>query len=303
MGDPHREDEGRLRSIFDEEFLRRLEGLHLVAQKLLAGQRQAERRSKKIGQGLEYADHRDYSVGDDFRSIDWNVYGRSDKLLVRLYEEEEDLSIYLLTDVSDSMMLGGSAKAEYAMKVSAALGYIGLASLDRVAVLPFADGLTATPQPVRGKGQIHKILRQLSGSRTGGRTLLEQSARALVHRFKRRGVAVVVSDFYDEHGFEDALNLLRYHRFELFVIQITDEAELDPELSGDIQILDCETGAAHDVTVTPELLARYRRAHVEFCGRIRDFCRARHVPYFLAPVQVPFDELVLRIFREGGLVR
>ncbi|MCL2451180.1 MAG: DUF58 domain-containing protein, partial [Polyangiaceae bacterium] len=118
--------------LFDDEFQRKLDYLALVSRRVFSGRLRAERRTKKSGSGVEFADHRDYQPGDDFRSLDWNVYQRFDRLLVRLYEEEEDLTIHFVLDTSASMAFGGGRKLAYAKRVVAALAYVGLANLDRV---------------------------------------------------------------------------------------------------------------------------------------------------------------------------
>lgn len=125
--------------LFDDQFQRRLEYLAIVSRRVFAGRMRAERRTKKSGTGIEFADHRDYVAGDDFRSLDWNVYGRLGRLLVRLYEEEEDLSIYLVVDASRSMAFGDGKKLRYAKRLCAALAYVGLANLDRIAVVATTD--------------------------------------------------------------------------------------------------------------------------------------------------------------------
>lgn len=292
----------QIRNTFDEEFLQRLEKLHIMAQKVYAGQNRAERRSKKIGSGIEYADHRDYAPGDDIRYLDWNVFGRTEKMLVRLYEEEEDISVYILVDVSDSMLMGQPSKLEYAYKVTAALGYISLANLDRVSVVPFSDGLTLPMSPVRGKGQIFKIFDFLSQTTIGGTTNSHEAFKSFVHRYKRRGPVVVLSDMYEERGFTESLNILRYYKFDPVVIHVWDEAELEPNLRGDLKLVDCESGRSREVTITRSLMEKYRKAHAAFMEEMESTCRTRQIPYFRAPIQTPFDDLVLRIFRRGGFV-
>lgn len=293
------------RELFDEEFLKRLEYLHIVSRKLFAGQTRADRRSKKLGSGIEFADHRDYAPGDDFRYLDWSVFGRTEKMLVRLFEEEEDLTIYLMIDVSDSMAmdLGDGPKWGYAMRVAAALGYIGLANMDRVSVVPFASGVVDRLAPARGKGQIFKIIDFLLGIPIGGATRLEEAAKSFVHQNRRRGLVVVVSDLYDEKGWEAGLNYLRYHRFQPFVVHVWDESELRPEILGDLRLVDCETGQERDVTVTRGLLDAYHKAHVELSHEVEVWCKAHMLPYFRASIQTPFDELILRVFRAGGFLQ
>lgn len=290
---------------FDEAFLKRLEYLHLVSKKVYAGQQRAERRSRKVGGGLEFADHRDYSPGDDFRYMDWTVYARMEKMLVRLHEEEEDLMIYVLLDCSRSMALSvtGQGKFQHAAQLAAALSYIGLANLDRVSIVPFGANLIDRMPPTRGKSQIFRVFQFLEGLEPGGVTNLQACLKKFVHQNKRRGMAVVLSDFYDPTGYEEGINYLRYNNYEPFVIHLTDEDELNPGLRGDLSLVDCETGEVREITVTPRLLARYRALHEEFSERLQQFCKARQTSYFQTPIQVPYDEAVLRIFRAGGFLK
>ena len=291
--------------LFDEGFLKRLEYLHLVSKKLVAGKQRAERRSKKVGSGMEFADHRDYTPGDDFRYLDWQVYARMERMLLRLHEEEEDLTIYLLIDASQSMAmgLGNSSKYEHAARIAAALGYVALANLDRICIVPFGAQILDRMPPTRGKNQIFKVFNFLEGVTPKGPTGLEESLRKFVHQNKRRGMAVILSDFYDPNGYDEAINYLRYNRFEPFVIHLYDEEELKPTLRGDLSLVDCETGTVKEITITPRLLAKYREVHEEFCEGLKQFCRRNQASYFRTPIQVPVDEIVLRIFRAGGFLK
>ncbi len=283
---------------FDEAFLKKLEYLYVVSKKVFSGRMRAERRTRKTGSGVEFADHRDYAHGDDLRYLDWSAYGRLDKLLLRLFEEEEDLHIYLLVDVSASMR----AKLDYALRVAAALAYVGLAKLDRVSILPFGGELRDRLPPTRGKGNIFKMFRFLDGLEATGATHLHEAVESFVPQTKRRGIAVVISDFYDPAGYEEALNLLRYHRFEPTVLQIWDAAEAKPKLRGDVELVDIETGERREVTVSEKVLQQFAEAHEKFCADLQTFCSARGIGYFRADTAVPFDELVLRIFRAGGFL-
>ena len=289
--------------LFDDEFQRKLDYLAIVSRKIFAGRMRAERRTKKSGSGIEFVDHRDYVPGDDLRYLDWNVYQRFGRLQVRLFEEEEDLSVYVLVDTSSSMRFGDGAKLRYAKKVAAALAYVALANLDRVAVLGIGDKLESTMAPARGKERIFRVFQFLRGISTGGQTDLRTAARAFVARNKRKGLVVLVSDLYDPAGFEQGLNVLRYNKFEPLVVHITDRSEAKPALLGDVLLYDCETGEEREVTVTARLLERYREAYEAHRREIEQFCATKQVPYFDADVTVPFDELVLRVFRKGGFLR
>ncbi|MFK7990174.1 MAG: DUF58 domain-containing protein [Sandaracinaceae bacterium] len=288
--------------LFDEAFQRRLEVLAIVSRKMVRGRMRAERRSKKTGSGIEFADHRQYAPGDDFRSLDWNLYARTGRLLLRLYEEEEDLSVYVLIDVSKSMAFGAHPKLDYAKRLAAALSYVSLAALDRVAIVAYADEVVDRLPPTRGKNRIFKVFDFLRGLVPDGRTGTASAMKTFVTRNKRRGVAIVISDLYDPEGFEDGINTLRYHKFEPYVIQVFDPMEVRPPLHGDVRLVDDETGDVREVTITPRVLERYAAAHAAYRARIDAFCRQKAVPFFALETSTPFDEAILDILRRGGLV-
>jgi uncharacterized protein (DUF58 family) len=291
-------------ALFDERFLKTLEHLHMVSRKVFSGNLRAERRTRKVGSGIEFADHRTYARGDDFRYIDWNLYGRLDKLLLRLFEEEEDLHIYILIDCSDSMSIGQPLpKLHYAMQVGAALAYVGLANLDRVCVVPFGDRIIDRLPPSRGKNRIFRVFEFLRSCELGGKTELAECMKDFVAQNKRRGLAVVISDFYDPKGFEEGLNTLRYHKFEPFVLQCYDLREASPKLHGDLALVDCETGDMKEVTVSKSLLEAYEREHEKYCKELETYCTKYALPFFRTHTAIPFDELVLKIFRAGGFLR
>src|SRR5262245_24389272 len=290
-------------ALFDDEFQRKLEMLAIVSRRVFAGRLRAERRSKKKGSGVEFADHRDYVAGDDFRFVDWNVYQRFGRLLVRLYEEEEDLSIYFIVDCSTSMGFGDGKKFDQARRLCAALAYVGLANLDRVTIVGVSDSVVSRMPTTRGKGRIFKVLEFLEDLQPTGQTDLRDSLKTFVAQHKRRGLAVLISDLYDPAGFEGGINVLRFNKFEPYVLHVVDPHEAFMQLKGDVRIYDCETGDEREVTVTPKLLERMNRAWNEYRDQVERFCVARQVPYFPADVDVPFDELVLRVFRRGGFLR
>ncbi|MBI4702012.1 MAG: DUF58 domain-containing protein [Deltaproteobacteria bacterium] len=289
--------------LFDEEFQRKLEYLALVSRRVFSGAMKAERRTKKTGSGVEFADRREYVAGDDFRHLDWHAYGRFDELLLRLFEEQEDLSIYFLLDSSWSMGFGSGAKLRHAKRLCAALAYVGLANLDRVAIVTAGDRVTGRMPPTRGKARIFRVFRFLEAVSPDGDTDLGAAARAFAAQHKRRGLAVLLSDLYDPAGFESGINALRYSRFEPLVLHIVEPADRAPLLKGDLLLRDCESGEEREVTVSGRVLARYGQAYDAYLESVRRFCTAKRVSYFAADVRVPFDELILRLFRRGGFLR
>jgi len=292
--------------VFDESFMRQLELLQVVARRLLRGRQRAERKTKKVGSGLEFADHREYSPGDDIRNVDWGVLARLDQTLVRLYEEDEDLPLRLCVDVSTSMLSRGGRKFIYAQKVAAALAYVGLAGLDRVGMTCMSRSVHQTLPAVRGKGRIFRMFDFLRTVDLGGETDLRGGCTRVLAESRQPGVTVVLSDFYDLHGAFEGLNMLRFRKHEPVCIQIVDPVEADPRgttVRGDVTLVDVEGAARRDLTLSPDVLRRYAAAHEQFCTELESKCRSRGIPYFRASIDTPFDDLVLRVFRQGGVLR
>ncbi len=295
--------------LFDDEFQRKLEYLALVSRRVFAGRLRAERRTKKSGSGVEFADHRDYQPGDDFRTLDWSVYQRFEKLLVRLYEEEEDLAIYFILDTSGSMGFGAdkaqkAIKLTYAKKVVAALAYVGLANLDRVSIATTSDRVLERMPETRGKARIFKAFRFLAigpgrgddrpGRRDEDLRRPEQAAgprraRQRPLRSRRASSGASTSSATTSSIRSSSTSSIRPTR--------------SPNCSGDVLVYDCETGDEREVTVTAKVLQRFAAAHAEYVAGIERFCATRQVPYVAASVDVPFDELILRVFRRGGFLR
>ncbi len=296
-------DAGRdVSDTFDDAFQQKLESLVLVARRIASGSSRAERRTKKSGSGIEFAEHRPYVVGDDFRFLDWKAFGRSGRLVLKQFEEEQDISVYLLLDCSASMTANQSQKLNYAKKIAAALGYIALAGLDRVSVQAFGDALGARLAPTRGQSRALTLLRFVARLDGEGKTDMAKSLRAFAARESRRGIAIVITDGYDAAGFEAGIDALRYARFDTTVLRVVDEAELSPKLLGDLTLVDAETGDTREITVTEAMLVRLREAYALHGARLASFCRDKQVPFFELSIATPFDEALLHILRRGGLL-
>jgi uncharacterized protein (DUF58 family) len=291
-------------ALFDSDFLKKLEYLSLVSRRVFRGSILAQRRTMQLGGGIEFADHREYAHGDDFRYLDWNLYARHDQLMLKRFQEEEDLHVYFLLDCSRSMAQGEPPKFDFARQVTAALAYIALADLDRVAVAAFAGDIVADFPLTRGKARILALLRFLESlTPQGTQTDLARVATGFVHRTQRRGLAVVVSDLYDPSGFERGLDLLRHRRYEPHVVQLYDRREAEPKLLGDMELFDVETNTARKVTVTERNLRRYRKIFGDFQESIARYCRNYGLGCTRSSTEVRFDDLILKMMRTAGAVR
>jgi len=297
-GQSHVDD--RDQPLFGENFLDALERLHIVARKILSGRMKAERRSRQKGVSVEFADHRPYSPGDDFRFIDWNVYFRTDHLFLKLFEAEEDLPIYILVDCSGSLDFGAPYKFHYARRLAAAIGYLGLAGLDRVHIAPFTDAFPRKATElldVRGRGKIFRLLQFLEGLQPSGRTDLYACMKTFAGSKRKRGLAVVISDFYDDQGAIPALNALRFQKFDPFVVHCVSPQEVDPRLLGDIRLVDSESDRFRDVTLTEGLLRKYRETFSSYCSGIESHCRSKGVGYVRCQTDTPFADTMVRMLR------
>jgi uncharacterized protein (DUF58 family) len=282
---------------FEDDFLKKLEYLHVVSKRAFAGQNRADRLTPKRGRGLEFADHRPYAAGDDFRHIDWKAYKRLNRLLLRLFDEERDLPIYLMIDVSRSM--AEPAKFDMARRIAAALCYIGLAHLDRLTILPFGRGLGHESSPGRGKGRIFLVFELLEALEAGGPTDLRESFKEFAGRPRQMGLTVIISDFLDPGGFEAGLKILRTIGHDVFVVHIASSRDRDPGAFGELRFVDVETGELREVDVTPRLTSAYLRAWEAHAADLNQFCGRYDIGYVRADAERPFEEIILKAFRQG----
>lgn len=289
--------------LLSTEFLRRLEQLELVSRKMLAGRMKGDRLSKRKGRGSEFADFRPYSVGDDLRFLDWNLYGRLDRLFLRLFLEEEDLHVHLLVDTSRSMETGTPSKLRYAKQVAAALGFVGLVNLDRVAIHTIGGETPITSPIYRGRPSLWRMVKFLDQVEPSGSGDFNKAMRAFTVRATGRGVAIVLSDFMDKNGYEDGMRYLTARNLDIYAIQILAEEEIDPTLAGDLKLTDIEDGDEAEVTISAPLLQRYRDTLAAFKGSLNAFCNRRGMNCLFTSNQVPFEKLVLGYLRSRGLVR
>lgn len=290
-------------ALFDSDFLKQLEYLSLVSRRVFRGSLLAQRRTLQFGSGIEFADHREYTAGDDLRYLDWNVYARHGDLLLKRFQEEEDLHVYFLLDCSQSMGFGEPAKFDLARQVTAALAYVALADLDRISVIAFAERIVETFPLTRGKARILALLDFLENLPLQGTdTNLAASVREFVRRKQRTGLAVVVSDLFSPGGYEPGLDQLRHLRYEPHVVQLHDPREARPDLLGDVELYDIENGSTRKVTVTERALGTYRRLFDEHQQAVATYCRTYGLGCTQATTEVQFNDLILRMMRVAGAV-
>lgn len=285
------------RRFFSPEFLAQLERLSLISRRPVRGGVKGERRSPRRGHSVEFADYRPYGVGDDLRYVDWNIYGRLGRLHVKLFVDEEDLCLHLLVDGSASMGFGHPTKLDYAARAAAALGFVGLANLERVGAAILREGLAEGWPPTRGRSHISHLVDFLAGVRPAGRTQLNQALAGYAMRSREAGVVVVLSDLLDPGGFEAGVRALLERRFDVHLLHVLDPEELDPPLGGDLRLVDSETGEPRDITVDGDTLRAYRERLHQFLEGVETFCRSQEIGYHRAVTDTPVEAFVIARLR------
>lgn len=285
------------------EFLHRLEQLELVSRKIFSGRMKGERLSKRKGQSVEFADYRPYTVGDDLRFLDWNLLARLDRLFLRLFLEEEDLHVYLLIDNSLSMDFGSPSKLHFAKQIAAALGFVGLTNLDRVVIEAFNDRLSQNLPAQRGRRSLWRMLGFLDQLGPAGPSDLARAMRSFSMRCSGKGVVILLSDFLDKNGFEEPLRYLVARQLDIYVVHVMAPEEINPEVAGDLKLVDIEDADEAEITASRPLLERYKKNLDAFRGGLHEFCTRRGITCIFAPSDTPFESLVLNYLRRKGLVR
>lgn len=282
--------------------LARLDRLELVSRKVFRGRMKGERRSKRKGQSVEFADFRNYVAGDDLRLIDWNLYARLDQLFLKLFLEEEDLHFFALVDASESMNFGSPTKLHVAKQLAAALGYVGMCRADRVSVSVLGPQGRRAPV-LRGRASLWKMLSYLDSVGPGENVSLHEGVRDFSLRTSGTGVAVLISDLMDKSGYESALRMLIGRRMDVFVMHVLSPEEIDPPLRGDRKLIDVEDGDEAEVTINAQVLEKYRETVASFIGSIKQFCNRRSIIYVPVRTDTPVETIVTQYLRERGVVR
>jgi uncharacterized protein (DUF58 family) len=285
------------------EFLAQLERLDLVSRKIFRGRMKGDRRSKRKGQSVEFADFRSYVHGDDLRFVDWNTYARLDRLYLKLFLEEEDLRFYVLIDASRSMSFGSPAKLDYARRLAAALSYVALARGDRVRIETLGQS-AAAPGPIfRGRRSLFQMFDYLSEIQTDETTSLCDGAKNFCLRNSGKGILVLVSDLMDKAGYETALRYLASQQMDIYLLHTLSVEEMEPEIAGDLRLVDCEDQQIAEITTSAALLNRYKKTLTAFIESAKNYCTRRGINYLLVRNDLPVEQLVMHYLRARGLIK
>ncbi len=282
--------------------LAKLERMELVSRKVFRGRMKGERRSRRKGQSVEFADFRNYTPGDDLRFVDWNLYARLDKLFLKLFLEEEDLHVYFLVDASPSMDFGSPTKFFAAQQLAASLAFVGMCRGDRVKI-EMLGGRNQSSPVLRGRSQLYQMTDFIQSGKPEHNFQLVDAVKQFCLRNSGRGIIVILTDLMDKSGYESAMRLLVGRQMDIFVMHILSPEELEPKLTGDLKLVDCEDADETEVSVSSVLLKRYQATLASFIDQARKFCSQRAMTYLLCRSDQGADVIIGQYLRERGLIR
>lgn len=289
--------------IFESKFLRQLDSLKLLSKTSKKVYLQGERKEKRPGSGLEFIDYQEYQVGDEYRYIDWNLFSRLDQLFVKLFIEEESLRIFLIIDQSASMSEGDPPKIDYACSLAVALGYIALANLDEVGAATFSSGLGKVMPSRRGRSQVFRLYHFLERISCRGRTNFNLSLDEFSRAQRPAGMAIILSDLFDPEGYEEGLLALRSRGWEICLIQILEENELEPREKGEVVLIDNETSERVETLIDPSILKIYQQRVRDFLEGIESFCQHYRIKYVRTLTSLALPKLIFQRLRKMRILK
>jgi uncharacterized protein (DUF58 family) len=296
----------RVDELLDSALMSKLDQVDILSRKIFAGKLQGERRSKKRGISVEFADYRHYVHGDDLRFVDWNIYARLDKLFLKMFIEEEDLSLQIAIDTSASMNWGNPSKFVFSQRLAMALGYIGLANHNRVTLYAFDSGGFKPLPNLRGRRRTQEMGKWILDLEPGGAGSFNEAMRSIALARQGKGVMVILSDFMFKDTYEKGLRYLSGGGYDTFCLQVLSPEEIDPAnhgMAGDLRLTDIEDEDTAEVTVSAALLKRYKENLNAYCGKLRDFCIRRGMMHMTLDTSTNMTTLILDYLRKRGLLK
>jgi uncharacterized protein (DUF58 family) len=296
---------GSSQPLFEPGFLSVLESLTLAGRRVPAGRSMGQWRSRSTGSSIEFSDYRTYAPGDDYRRIDWNAYARLERLFLRLYRAEENLALSLIVDTSASMAWGTPSKSLLAARLAAALSFIGLRSDDRVELAACRSGGVADRiLSLTGQAAVWPLWSYLQRLSCAGSTDLDASLTGYATQLRSSGLAIVMSDLLSPAGYQRGIDALLARRQDVVLVQVLAPDEIEPpaDLMGEWWLLDSEDTESIDATITPSVVRAYRDVLATYTREIADFCRRRGVTYLLLRSDVRLEDVLLRSFRQAGVL-
>jgi uncharacterized protein (DUF58 family) len=277
--------------LFDENFLKKLQNLVITTKIAVTSGTAGNRKSRSKGSSVEFSDYREYAVGDDFRRIDWNAFGRFEKLFVKLFMEEREAPVNIFLDTSKSMDWGEPNKTIASRRLAAALSYMSLVNYDRVYLACISDGLNCALQSLRSRSSFGRVLDFLEKVEYGSTTNL---GAALIESGmgNQRGISILISDLFSKGKLKETIDYLQYRNQDIYICHILAPQEINPSLESAIRLVDSETGEFMDVSITSQLIKTYRKSFSGYISEIEGMCFKRGVNYIRMDISIPIEQMI-----------
>lgn len=286
--------------IFDTDFLKKLDSIALNANITMSEGSSGSRKSKSKGSSVEFSDYREYTAGDDFRRVDWNAYGRFDRLFVKLFMEEREALINIFIDSSKSMNYGNPKKSTMCLKLSAVFSFLALNNLDRVCINELKDNTVKQSTAVTGRTMFPRCLNTLQNINFDKITDLNACMKR--KDIRGRGISIVISDFFMKGSIEETIKYLKYKNQEVVLIHILCPEELNPEIQGQVRLIDSETKEARNIIVTSNLLRQYEKHLNMFIASIKELANRFGVYYVQVSSSDEIEKIIFEQFTKAGII-
>jgi len=286
--------------IFDAEFFKKLENISIKANMSMTEGTAGGRKSKAKGSSVEFSDFREYSSGDDFRRIDWNAYGRFDKLFVKLFMEEREALINIFIDCSRSMDFGEKNKGAMALRISGILTYFALNNLDRVCINKVQGNTLQKDYSYMGKSMFKSALSFMERTEFEGSTILSEAIKK--KDLKSTGISIIISDFFTTGSIEEVIKYLAYKKQQIIFIQVLCEEELSPAFGGEVRLIDSETGDEVNISITPKLLKAYNLKLKAMSVVIKEGTRKYGGTFMQVSTSDPLEKIIFEQFAREGII-
>ena len=286
--------------IFDTEFLKKLNNISLKASITMNQGASGSRKSRVKGSSVEFSDYREYTPGDDFRRVDWNAFGRFDKLFVKLFMEEREAMVNIFIDSSKSMNFGEPKKSIAALRIASVLAFLALNNLDRVCLNSIREGALNKSSSLMGRNMFNRCITYLQGIEFSGRTTLCEAIKK--KELTARGISIIISDFFTDGDIEEAVKYLTFKKQQVILIHLLSPEELNPELSGELRLIDSETGLAKNVSVTASVLKKYNVYLNSFTKGIKECSSKMGAAYVQVSSSDPIEKVLFEKFLGSGII-
>lgn len=286
--------------IFDSDFLKKLDNIALTARISMNEGNSGSRKSKAKGSSVEFSDFREYSMGDDFRRIDWNAYGRFDKLFVKLFMEEREALVNVFLDSSKSMDFGSPKKSVMSQKLSGIFAFLALNNLDRVSMNSIKGANLIQNPSLMGKNMFNKCLDFLSSVEFSGETDINAAIKK--KNLQSRGISIIISDFFTKGNIEEGIKYLLFKNQQVVLLHVLSPEELNPQLGGQVRLVDSESKEGVNMSITPTMLKLYEKNLNSFINNIKAYCSKMGVSYINVSSEEKLEKILFDYLAKAGVI-